>query len=249
MSTVEKWVTTTEALVAAIEEGVSKIVVSGRLSNVPSLHLSPGQSLCGAAEDSKIAFAEGVDGVEITSGNGIHNVHLCASPERRAIFNDTTVSSLGRIALRSVTTHGRVQILARDKVRGGHLEVNGLDIVTADARAESERPHGYGVYVLQGAFTFWNMQRDEDVALSADLTRLSAGREGAPVRGSGIFIGGAGDLGGRLIVRRLETGPVYSDGGIPRETPDCISGGVFVVYGDTCGQRTQSRTGDDLWRQ
>jgi hypothetical protein len=231
MSVPEKWVTTTEALAAAIEEGVGKVVVCGRLSNVPSLHLSPGQSLCGAAEESKIAFADGMDGVELTSSNCIHNVYLCTSPERRAIFNDTTVPSLGRIALHSVTTHGRVQILARDKVRGGHLEVNGLDIVAADTRAESERPHGYGVYVLQGAFTLWNMQRDEDVALSADLAGLSAGSEGAPVRGSGIFIGGGGDVGGRLIARRLETGPVYSDGGIPPGTPDYISGGVFVVYG------------------
>jgi hypothetical protein len=231
MSAAEKWVTTTEALVAAIEEGVGEVVVSGRLSNVPSLRLSPGQSLCGAAEDSKIAFADGADGIELTSGNSIHNVHLCASPERRAIFNDTTVPSLGRIALRSVTTHGRVQILARDKVRGGHVEVNGLDIVAADARAASERPHSYGVYVLQGAFTLWNMQRDEDVALSADLAGLSAGREGAPVRGSGIFIGGAGDVGSRLIVRRLETGAVHSEGGILPETADCISGGVFVLHG------------------
>jgi hypothetical protein len=231
MSAAEKWVTSTEALVAAIDERVGKVVVSGCLSKVPSLHLSPGQSLCGAAENSKIAFADGVDGVELTAGNGLHNVHLCASPERRAIFNDTTVSSLGRIALSNVTTHGRVQILARDKVRGGHVEVKGLDIVAADAREESERPHGYGVGVLHGAFTLWNMQRDGNAAISADLVGISAGRDGDPVRGSGIFIGGAGDAGGRLIARRLETGPVYSDGGIAPGTPDCIAGGVFVVYG------------------
>jgi hypothetical protein len=227
----EKWVTSTDALVAAIREGVGTIVVSGRLSNVPSLHLSPGQSLCGVAEDSKIAFADGVDGIELTSGNGIHNVHLCASPERRAIFNDTSVPNLGRLQLRGVTTHGRVQILARDKVRGGHVEVNGLDIVAADARAESERPHGYGVYVLQGGFTLWNMQPNPDVALSADLIGISVGQEGAPVRGSGVLVSGAGDGGGRVIARRLETGAVYSDGGIPPGTADCISGGVFVVHG------------------
>jgi hypothetical protein len=90
MSAPEKWVTTSDALVAAIGEGVGKVVISGRLSNVPSLHLSPGQSLCGAAEDSKIAFADDADGVELTSDNAIHNVHLCAGLERRAIFNDTT---------------------------------------------------------------------------------------------------------------------------------------------------------------
>jgi hypothetical protein len=231
MSAPEKWVTTADGLVAAINDGVGKIVVSGRLGNVPSLHLSPGQSLCGAADDSKIAFVDGMDGIELTSGNSIHNVHLCASPGRRAIFNDTTIPGLGRIVLRSVTATGRVQILARDTVRSGHVEVNGLDIIAADARAESERPHGYGVDVLQGAFTLWNMQRQDDVALSADLVGVRAGREGAPVRGGGIFVSGAGDSGGRMILRRLETGAIYSDGGIASGTPDCISGGVFVVHG------------------
>ena len=66
-----------------------------------------------------------------------------------------------------------MQILARDKVRGGHVDVSGLDIVAADARAETERPRGYGVEVLQGAFTLWNMQRDDHVAISADLVGIS----------------------------------------------------------------------------
>ncbi len=141
------------------------------------------------------------------------------------------MDSFGRIELRGVTTIGRVQILARDKVRGGHVDVNGLDIIAADARAEQEQPHGYGVGVLQGAFTLWNMQQDEGVTISADLVGLSAGRDGAPVRGSGIFVSGGGDKAGKLTVRRLETDAVYSDGGIVPGTPDQITGGVFTVYG------------------
>jgi hypothetical protein len=69
------------------------------------------------------------------------------------------------------------------------------------------------------------------VVVSADLVGLSAGRDGAPVRGGGIFVSGAGDKGGRLNVRRLETNAVYSDGGIAPGTPDQITGGVFTVYG------------------
>ena len=42
---------------------------------------------------------------------------------------------------------------------------------------------------------------------------------------------GAGDKGGRLNVSRLESGPIYSDGGIAPGTPDQITGGVFTVYG------------------
>jgi hypothetical protein len=75
------------------------------------------------------------------------------------------------------------------------------------------------------------MQADDNVVISADLVGLSAGRDGAPVRGSGIFVSGAGDKGGRLNIRRLETDAVYSDGGIAPGTPDQITGGVFTVYG------------------
>jgi hypothetical protein len=232
MSIAEKWVTTPDALCAAVaDDTVGRVVISGHLTNAPSIRLLPGQSLCGAARDSAIAFADNGDGIQLSSDNAIHDLHLDTVPDKRAIFNDTGVPSLGRIELHGVTANGRVQILARDKVRGGHVEVNGLDIAAADARAEAERPHGYGVYVLQGAFTLWNMQPDEAVTISADVVGISAGRNGAPVRGSGIFVGGAGGTGGRLNVRRLETGPVYSDGGIAPGTPDRISGGVFVVHG------------------
>jgi len=75
------------------------------------------------------------------------------------------------------------------------------------------------------------MHAEEDVVISADLVGLSAGRIGAPVFGSGIFVSGGGDNGGRLLASRLETGAVYSDARIPKGTPDQISGGVFTVYG------------------
>lgn len=232
MSIPEKSVATVDALVAASKQkSVQHISISGHLTNAPVISLLPGQTLRGADEHSAITFATESDGVQLSSDNRIHNLRLEASPDKRAIFNDTSVASLGRIELRGVTTTGRVQILARDKVRGGHVDVRGLDIITADARGEGQRPRGYGVYVLHGAFTLWNMQPDDDVVVSADLVGLSAGRDGAPVRGSGIFVSGAGDKGGRLAVRRLETGAVYSDGGIAPGTPDQITGGVFTVYG------------------
>jgi hypothetical protein len=232
MNGTEKTVTNAEALVAAIREpGVERILVSGRLIGASPIRLSPGQSLSGADDSAAILFRAGADGIQLSTDNTVRNLRLYASAEKRAVFNDTAVPTLGRIELRGVTTTGRVQILARDKVRAGHVEVDGLEIVTADARSETERPHRYNVYVQHGAFTLWNMQSSEDVAINADLVNISAGRNGAPVRGSGVFVGGAGETGGRLLVHRLETGAIYSDGGIAPGTSDCISGGVFVVYG------------------
>jgi hypothetical protein len=150
MSAAEKWVTTTDALRAALaDETVARIVVSGHLANAPSIRIQPGQSLCGAANDSTIAFAENSDGVQLSSDNSIHDLNLDTAPHKRAIFNATGVPLLGRIELHGVTTNGRVQIIAGDKVRAGHVDVNGLDIVAADARAEAECPHGYGVHVCR----------------------------------------------------------------------------------------------------
>jgi hypothetical protein len=228
----EKSTATVDALIAACKDSsIRRISVSGNLVNAPSINLSPGQSLRGAEEDASITFADGIDGLRLSSDNRVQTIRLNSSSDKRAIFNDTSVESLGRIELRSVTTTGCVQILARDKVRGGHVDVDGLDIIAADARGMKERPHGYGVYVINGAFTLWNMQQDTGVVVSADLVGLSAGRDGAPVRGSGIFVSGGGDKAGRLNVRRLETNAVYSDGGIAPGTPDQITGGVFTVYG------------------
>ncbi|KAB2666665.1 hypothetical protein F9K91_05675 [Brucella tritici] len=231
MSNSEKTISTVEALVAATgDEAVRHIIISGAIDNLPTIRLRPGQTLQGSGRDALLRFADN-DGVELSSNNRISNIRLETSPEKRAIFNDTAVDTIGRAELAAVTTIGRVQILFRDKLRAGHVEVDGLDIIAADARAETDRPKGYGVYVLQGAFTLWNMHADESIIISANLVGLSAGRDGAPVRGSGIFVSGGGDQAGRLAVRSLETDAVYSDGGIKAGTPDQITGGVFTVYG------------------
>ncbi|MGD9846439.1 MAG: hypothetical protein AB7U47_13750 [Variibacter sp.] len=228
----EKEVSTVNALVAAVKnQSVRHIVVRGKLTDAPSIGLLPGRTLRGDGGEAAIVFKADADGVRLSSDNRVDNIRLETAPQKRAVFNDTSAAGLGRIELRHVTTIGRVQILVRDKVRGGHVVVNGLDIIAADARAEKDRPRGYGVYVLQGAFTLWNMQQDTAVTVSADLAGLSAGRDGAPVRGSGIFVSGGGDKAGKLVVRRLETDAVYSDGGIKPGTPDQITGGVFTVYG------------------
>ncbi len=232
MNTQQQVVTTSDELVAATKNAmVRHITVRGNLSNTPSIRLAPGQQLVGEGDQTEILFSTGIDGLQLTSDNQVRGLQLQTSPDKRAIFNDTTVDSLGYLHIAGVTTIGQVQILARDKVRSGHVEVDGLDIIAADARAQSERPHGYGVYVIQGAFTLWNMQADKAIMISADLTGLSAGRIGSPVLGSGIFVSGADDNGGQLIASQIETHGVYCDAKIPPGTPDQISGGVFTVYG------------------
>ena len=104
-----------------------------------------------------------------------------------------------------------------------------LYIEAADARTAVEMPQGFGVSVLQGAFTLWVTRGDSSVV--AYLLDLRAGRPGAPVQGSGIFVAGADFAADTLCVQHLRTGPVYSDGGLAPGTPDRIAGGVFVLQG------------------
>lgn len=232
MTTHTATVSTASQIVAAAGDAtIQTIILSGQVSGISTLRLAPEQSLEGSDDTATITFADGADGIQLTSDNRLRNLRLHVAPERRAIFNDTSVETLGHLTLSDLTTTGRVQLLARDRKRSGRVTVNGLDIQAADARGEPERPHGYGVYVLQGAFTLWNMQPAEEVAIEASLAGLSVGRDGAPVLGSGVFVSGARDTGGRLVVRQLETEAIYSDGKIAPGTPDQISGGVFTVYG------------------
>jgi hypothetical protein len=223
--------TTSELIDAVATATVRHILIDADLADVPTLNLLPGQCIAGVETPITVRFARRQDGLMLSRDNEVNSLKLITDPERRAIFNRTDIDSLGRIALGNLDITVVVQILARDKVREGHIEAHGIDIVAADARHFDDRPQGYGVGVVQGAFTLWNQQTDPALALTADLTGLCAGRPGAPVRGSGIFVGGAGDVGGRVVVTRLETGAVYSDGGIARGTHDCISGGVLTVYG------------------
>jgi hypothetical protein len=222
---------TAELVSAVADAEVREIRVVGTLARVPTLRLAPGQSLVGDGERARLAFATGVDGVELSRDNAVTALTLAVDVDRRVLFNDTSHPTLGRIDLEKLRVTGVVQLLAANAVRAGHVEAHGIDIVAADARGYDRRPKGYGVEVLPGAFTLWNQHTDPAVTITADLTSLSAGRAGAPVKGSGIFVSGGGDGAGRMNVSRLTTGAVFSDGGIARGTPDRITGGVFVVHG------------------
>ena len=223
--------TASELLAAASDSKVVAIAVKTSLTGLPTFRLSPGQVLSGATSGVVLQFAAGQDGVQLSTDNRLEDLSLEADPDRRAVYNDTKIEHLGRLILLKLRAIGSIRLLANDKVRSGHIEAENIEIASADARGYTERPKGYGVEVIPGAFVLWNQQMDRSVTITANLTGLTAGRAGAPVRGSGIFVSGAGDTGGRLIVSRLETGVVHSDGGIAPGTPDRITGGVFVLSG------------------
>ncbi len=228
--TASRVVESAEELSQALRAGAMDIEVRGTVSGMPMLTLGPGVRLHGGT----LKF--GAKGIRLTTGNVLDGVVVLTADDEVAILNDTSVSDFGTLTLRNVRTTGQVLLVARDAVRSGHVQVEGLTIDRADVRGRSERPHGFGVEALQGAFTLWNRQADQAVVITAELLDISVGSPEAPVRGSGVFVGGHGDWngkadGGTLRVSTLRTGRVVTDGRIPAGTPDLISGGVFVLFG------------------
>ena len=187
--------------------------------------------------------------MRLSTNNCIADLDLLVAPDRLAIWNDESVSSLGTLTLRSISTIGRVRILARGAIHAGHVEINGLDIVAADARSEQDQPHEYGVYVSQGAFTLWNMQPDPDVRITANVIGVSAGRAGSPVLGGGVFLGGAGETGGRLAVQHLQTNAAYSDGRIEPGTADQDFRRRFCGLRSERATCREQRTGYHVWSE
>ena len=215
-------------LVEALQTGVREIEVRGTLSGMPMVTLPPGVRLRGGT----LKF--GAKGLRLTSDNVVEGVTVLTADHEVAILNDTTVADLGTLTLRDVRTTGQVLLLADGSVRTGHVLVEGLTVERADVRGRVERPSAFGVEALQGAFTLWNRQPDAAVVITADLRDIAAGSDDAPVRGSGVFVGGhrvENVTGGTVLVSLLRTGEIHADGGIPPGTPDLISGGVFVISG------------------
>lgn len=225
-------VTTTEELAAAVKDGATEIVVSGRISGGPMITLPAGATLRGEGEDAELAF--GGKGVRLTSDNTVKDLTISTVDTEAALLNDTRVGDAGTLRLENVRTDGAVYLEAAADLTALRVEVDGLHVRRADVRSRPHRPHGYGVDVLQGAFTLWNRQADPSVVVTGTLRGLAAGTADTPVRGSGVFVAGHADEegkadGGTVVLDVLQTEDVVTDGGIAPGTADVISAGVFVV--------------------
>lgn len=223
-------VTTASDLLNALQAGVGEIEVQGTLSGMPMITLGPGVTLRGGT----LRF--GAKGVRLTRDNVLEDVTILTVEDEVAVLNDTSVSDLGTLVLRNVRATGQVLLLAADTVEAGHVQVEGLQIDGADVRGRVDRPRGFGVEALQGAFTLWDRQPSSKAVITAELLDITVGSARTPVRGSGVFVGGHGNWdgiadGGTVQVSTLRTGEIHANGGIPAGTPDLISGGVFVISG------------------
>lgn len=193
--------------------------------------LPAGFSLTGVDKENCIISFNNSDGIGLTANNEVANLTIQTNPNNRAIYTLSNHPDLGTLSLNNLTITGQVQILTRAGTSKTKLIADNVDIVACDARRYSEQPQKYGVNVYQGAFTVYNFNSDPDSVINATLTNISLGRKGAPVIGTGLFVCGFGDNGGRVIADTITTGDIYLNGMLPFGQPDMITAGVFIVNG------------------
>ena len=213
-------IATAKQLIDALRSGAREIEVRGTVTGLPALTLAPGVRVRGGT----LGFAGA--GLCLTRDNALEGVAVLCPEGELAIGNDTSVADLGTLWLRDVRTTGQVALIGADAVRCGHVRVEGLRVDRADVRERAPRPPAVGVDVLQGAFTLWS--RSSGAALTAELLDVGAGSAQAPVRGSGVAVGGDP---GTVRVSTLRTAEIHVDGGIAVGTPDLIGAGVSVGRG------------------
>lgn len=214
----------------ALDQGEKDIEIVSSFATSANIYLNEGVRVKGKGENTFVSFISG-GGFILEGNNQIKDLYIQTSYDKRAIYIDSKLEDLGKISLKNLTVTGVVQLLTRQNNKKLDLDIDGLDIVGADARNFPERPMKYGVNVYQGALTIYNFNPDQDSLIKVKATDIKMGRKNAPVIGSGIFISGFNDESGKVEVEKLTTGEIHSNGMIPAGQPNLITGGIFIVYG------------------
>lgn len=221
-------------LVSAIQNGQTEITIVRSILCNYSILLPEGVNLNGKPQENgelPLLSFQHSDGIGISANNAVKNLNIDAPANHKAIFNTTVQQNLGTFTLENLLVKGQVSIITRVGVEKANVVIDNVDIHSADARHYLEQPQKYGVNVLQGALTIYNINPSSDSLLSVAVSNLSIGRKNVPVSGCGVFISGFGDQGGKTIISKLHTKAVYSNGKIPLGVADYITAGVFVLYG------------------
>jgi len=233
------------SLQRALAGGARHVEITGTITGLRRLELSPGTRLTGADERAGLAFEEGSPGVLLTADNEVSGLQLRTDPDQIALGLIDKAEDLGTLALRGLRLEGRLHLEAA-RARRGILDLRDIHVDAADARTAPNRPAGFGVQVLAGGITVYNRSSDPASRWRLEAHGLSGGSKDRPLRGSGVFIFGGATIpadadpgsapaptapGGSIELVTLTTGEIHSHGGIAKGTPDRITGGVFIGAG------------------
>lgn len=233
------------SLLTAIERGASLIEIGSAIRDLQSLKLPPGTSLRGSGGGGELRFREGQPGLLLSADHEISGLRLVTDDTQIALGLSDEVEDLGILSINDVVTVGRVH-LEGTQAGSGNLKLSNIHVEQADARMAAHRPAGFGVEVLLGGISIYNVSRNPSSRWTVEARNLSGGTEKKPLRGSGVFVFGGWFIpvdadpattpaptqeGGSIELRILTTGEIHSNGGIPAGIGNLITGGVFVGFG------------------
>lgn len=213
-------------LVSAIEAGLPEILIDGRIGDLPSLVLRPGQTLSAHNRDAVLVFSD--DGLAVTAQNMVRNVSLVCEPDRRAVHVAPHRGDRGAIILADLVCSGQLQLIFGDESDAAELRLEGLGVANCDTAGRDTIPTTTG-RLLQGAVTVWNAAaRATTIRLSG--ARIDIGNANRPAIGSGMVIAGA-PAAGRVDIKDLGLGAIHVDS-LPA-TPGFTTraGGIVVCDG------------------
>ncbi|MBA9028379.1 hypothetical protein [Peribacillus huizhouensis] len=219
-------------LLQAISENIPQVLeIEASILSPHSITVPEGYQLTGKSNESCMVSFNNSDGFGVTRDNTISNLTVMTKQTNRAIYTVCGIRDMGNIDLENLKITGQVSIISRQGTDKINFIANNIHITSCDSRHYSEQPQKYGVNVYQGALTVYNFNSDENSRIYCELTNISLGFINAPVIGSGIFVCGFGDKGGKVYLETLTTDAVYSNGMLPFGTADIITAAVFIVYG------------------
>lgn len=227
---VNSFVALEEALLA--HEDVISITRS--MTATHSIILPPNTTLEGKVQENgmrPLLMFERGDGVGVMAANEIKDLVIQTPITQRAVFNAGYTEKLGHFEFSHLMVSGQFSFIMRDMSQSADIKMDDVHVFAADTRDYLEQPQKYGVNVLQGALTIYNFNPDPESLITVSATNIAIGAKENPVVGSGIFIAGFGDKGGRVEVELLETTTVYSTGRLPAGIADIITAAVFIVDG------------------
>ena len=215
-------------LIKALNNNEKEIQINNAIFVDHPIHLHPEQKLIGLSENATLYFISS-DGVGLSKNNEVKNLNIQIRQDKKAIFLINNAEDLGHMHLENINTTGVVHLLMRAPTKKLNVYLNKVHIHTADATGFHERPMKYGVVVHQGALTLYNYNSAPDSLLTVEAENISIGSKFNPVIGTGVFISGFNDELGPVEVKKLTTGPVYSNGLIPFGQPNLITGAIFIL--------------------
>ncbi|WP_342507803.1 hypothetical protein [Sporosarcina sp. FSL K6-2383] len=225
-------VTTLLELLKAIAENIPQTLeIETSILSPHSITLPEGYKITGKSNESCLVCFNNSDGFGVTRDNTISNLTVMTKQTNRAIYTVCGIPDMGDIVLENLNITGQASIIARPGTDKINLVSNNIHITSCDSRHYSEQPQKYGVNVYQGALTVYNFNSDKNSKIDCTLTNISLGYKNSPVIGSGIFVCGFGDEGGKVNLEVLTTGAIFSNGMLPYGTANIITAAVFILYG------------------